>query len=136
MGRAFHIFEKFSEEKSWDKNLESWLRQLESLSPDRLSPLIAGVKDWLGSREQMQETLEIGSTCLRDILWLRNGLEDLVFLPAHYKERLRELAFRCPERTWLKGYDLITQAAQDLLRQVNPQLTWEMLWINMARAAH
>jgi DNA polymerase-3 subunit delta' len=136
LGRAYHIFEKFSEEKSWDKNLESWLRQLESLSLGRLSPLIAGVKDWLGSREQMQESLEIGSTCLRDILWFRNGLDELVFLPAKHKERLKELAFRCPERTWLKGYDLITQAAQDLLRQVNPQLTWEMLWINLARAAH
>jgi DNA polymerase-3 subunit delta' len=136
LGRAYHLFEKFSEEKSWDKTLESWLRQLESLSLGRLSPLIAGVKDWLGSREQMQETLEIGSTCLRDILWLRNGLEDLVFLPASHKERLKGLAFRCPERIWLKRYDLITQAAQDLLRQVNPQLTWEMLWINMARAVH
>ncbi len=136
LGRAVHLFEKFSEEKSWDKTLESWLRQLESLSLGRLSPLIAGVKDWLGSREQMQETLEIGSTCLRDILWLRNGLEDLVFLPASHKERLKGLAFRCPERIWLKRYDLITQATQDLLRQVNPQLTWEMLWINMARAAH
>jgi len=135
LGRAYHLFENFSEEKSWDKNMEAWLRQLESLSLGRLSSVIVGVKDWLGSREQMQEVLEIGHTCLRDILWLRNGLEDLVFLPAKHKERLKELAFRCSERTWLKGYDLITQAAQDLLRQVNPQLTWEMLWINLARAA-
>jgi DNA polymerase III subunit delta' len=135
LGRAFHLFEKFSEEKSWDKNLESWLRRLESLPQGRLSPLIDGVKDWLGSREQMQEALEIGSTCLRDLLWLRNGLEDFVFLPAKHKERLKALAFRCPESTWLRGYDLITQTAQDLLRQVNPQLTWEMLWVNLARAA-
>jgi DNA polymerase-3 subunit delta' len=136
LGRAYRLFENFSEENSWDQTMESWLRQLESLSLGRLSPLIAGVKDWLGSREQMQEALEIGSSCLRDILWLRNGLEDLVFLPAKHKERLKSLAFRCPEKTWLKGYDLITQAASDLLRQVNPQLTWEMLWIKLARAAH
>ena len=135
LGRAYHLFESYSEEKSWDKNIEAWLRQLESLSLGSVSSVIAGVKDWLGSRDQMQEVLEIGHTCLRDILWLRNGLEDLVFLPAKHKERLKELAFRCSERTWLKGYDLITQAAQDLLRQVNPQLTWEMLWINLVRAA-
>lgn len=116
--------------------MEAWLRQLESLSLGRLSSVIAGVKDWLGSREQMQEVLEIGATCLRDILWLRNGLEDFVFLPAEHKKRLSALAFGRPEKTWLACYDLIAQAVQDLLRQVNPQLTWEMLWIKMARAAH
>ena len=136
LGRAFDFLESYTGAKSWDKKLEDWLRQLEALSAGSLSPLIAGIKDWLGSREQMQEALEIGSACLRDILWLRNGLEDYVFLPAKHKERLYGLAFRCPERTWIKRYDLITQAVQDLIRQVNPQLTWEMLWIKMARAAN
>jgi hypothetical protein len=92
------------------------------------------VKDWLfpgADAGAWKSAVPAG-----DILWLRNGLEDLVFLPAKHKERLKGLAFRCPERIWLKGYDLITQAASDLLRQVNPQLTWEMLWINLARAAH
>lgn len=136
LGRAFEFLENYAGEKSWDKRLDDWLRQLEALSAGSLSPLIAGIKDWLGSREQMQEVLEIGSTCLRDILWLRNGLEDFVYLPAEHKKRLYGLAFRCSESIWIKRYDLITQAVQDLVRQVNPQLTWEILWIKMARAVN
>lgn len=129
LGRALD----FKEGGFWKKQ-EAWIQQLEGLDPRRLSSLLEGVKQWLGSREAMLEELEVGRVCLRDVLWFRLGWDQQVVHPAAWRERLAALAARHSETTWLKRLGLIDQAAEYLTVQANPQMTWEMLWIQMARA--
>ena len=131
LGRAVY----WQEADFWKKP-EAWIRQLELLSPLRISPLLENIKKWVGTREAMLEELEVGRICLRDILWIRLGLENRIVLSTGWKARLAALAGRHPEAVWLKQVALINQTAEDLIRQSNPQLTWEILWIKMARSAN
>jgi len=130
LGRAF----QYIKTNFWKKQ-EEWISQLEGFSQAGIVQLLAWAKSWLGSREETQENLEIGQWCLRDLIWVRAGLEDKVSLRPHLKERVRALAFSLPDHVWLKRLTLIHQASQYHLQNVNAQLNWEVLFLKMARVS-
>jgi hypothetical protein len=127
LGKAF----TFLKSDFWKKQ-EDWITQLEGLSKAGMAQLLGWAKSWLGSREENQENLEIGQWCIRDIIWVRTGLEEKVALRPHLKERVRALAFSLPESVWLKWLTLFHQAAKYDTQNVNAQLNWEVLFLKMA----
>jgi DNA polymerase III subunit delta' len=128
IGRAF----EFLKINFWKKQ-EAWIAQLEGLSQAGMAQLFRWAKSWLGSREEIQENLEIGQWCLRDLIWVQAGLEDKVSLRPHLRERVRSLAFSLPDTIWLKRLTLLNQAAVYQTQNVNAQLNWEVLFLKMAR---
>ena len=128
LGRAL----QYKQTNFWEKH-QAWLEQLEVLSPKNSALLLEGIKKWLGSREEMQEKLEVGRACLRDILGACLGLTDGGELPPAQSDRVKALATRHPASVWLKRLALIDRTAEDLAGQAQTQLAWEMLWLNMAR---
>lgn len=129
LGKAF----QYIKTNFWKKQ-ETWITQLEGLSPAGMAQLLAWAKGWLGSREETQENLEIGQWCLRDLIWVGAGLEDKVSLRPHLIERVRALASSLPHTVWLKRLTLVQQAAVYNTQNVNAQLNWEVLFLKMARA--
>ncbi|MBA4392519.1 MAG: hypothetical protein C0407_03100, partial [Desulfobacca sp.] len=95
--------------------------------------LFTWAKSWLGSREEIQENLEIGQWCLRDLIWIGAGLEEKVSLRPDLKERVRSLAFSLPDYVWLKRLTLLNQAAIYQTQNVNSQLNWEVLFLKLAK---
>lgn len=130
LGRAFD----FLKINFWKKQ-EAWIAQLEGISQAGFAKLFGWAKSWLGSREEIQENLEIGQWCLRDLIWIRAGLEDKVSLLPHLRERVRALAFSLPHHVWLKRLTLLSQAAAYQAQNVNAQLNWEVLFLKMARVS-
>jgi DNA polymerase III subunit delta' len=128
LGKAF----QFLKTNFWKKQ-EAWITQLEGFSQVGMSQLLGWAKSWLGSREENQENLEIGQWCLRDLIWVRAGLEDKVSLRPHLIERVRALAFSLPEAVWLNRLILVHRAAVYITQNVNAQLNWEVLFLKMAR---
>jgi DNA polymerase III subunit delta' len=128
IGKAF----EFLKINFWKKQ-EAWLTQLEGLPQARMAQLFSWAKSWLGSREEIQENLEIGQWCLRDLIWVRAGLEEKLSLMPHLRERVRTLAFTLPDYVWLKRLTLLNQAAVYQTQNVNAQLNWEVLFLKMAR---
>jgi DNA polymerase III subunit delta' len=114
----------------WKKQ-ETWLSQLENLSHTGVDQLLNWAKGWSGSRDENQENLEIGQWCLRDILWVRAGLEKKVSLRPHLIQRMRSLAFSLPDQAWLQRLILFHQAAKFNSQNVNSQLNWEVLFLKM-----
>jgi DNA polymerase III subunit delta' len=129
LGKAF----QYIKTNFWKKQ-EAWITQLEGFSQAGVTQLLGWAKSWGGSREETQENLEIGQWCLRDLIWVRAGLEDKVYLRAHLKERTRALAFSLPASVWLERLTLFHQAAIYNAQNVNVQLNWEVLFLKMARA--
>ena len=129
LGKAF----QYLGTNFWKKQ-ESWINQLEGFSQAGIAQLFAWAKSWLGTREEIQENLEIGQWCLRDLIWVRNGLEDKVSLQPHLIERVRALAYSLPDSVWLKRLTLLHQASVYHSQNVNAQLNWEVLFIKMARS--
>ncbi len=130
LGQAF----RYIKTNFWKKQ-EAWITQLEGFSQAGMTQLLSWAKSWVGSREETQENLEIGQWCLRDLIWVRAGLEDKVSLRPHLKEKVRALAFSLPENVWLKRLLLVHQAAVYNSQNVNTQLNWEVLFLKMARAS-
>jgi DNA polymerase III subunit delta' len=130
IGRAF----EFLKINFWKKQ-EAWITQLEGLSQAGMAQLFSWAKSWLGSREEIQENLEIGQWCLRDLIWVRAGLEEKVSLRPHLRDRVRSLAFSLPDSLWLKRLILLNQAAVYQTQNVNAQLNWEVLFLKMARVS-
>jgi len=129
LGKAF----QYVKTNFWKKQ-EAWISQLEGFSQAGMAQLFSWAKSWLGSREEIQENLEIGQWCLRDLIWVRAGLEDKVSIQPHLKERVRALAFSLPDKMWLKRMTLLNQAAKYHSQNVNAQLNWEVLFLKMAEA--
>jgi DNA polymerase-3 subunit delta' len=127
LGKAFEFLKT-----DFRKKQEAWIDQLEGLPRAGPGQLLAWAKSWLGSREENQDNLEIGQWCLRDLIWVRAGLEEKVSLLPHLRERVRVLSFSLPDRVWLKRLTLLHQAAVDNARNVNAQLNWEVLFLKMA----
>lgn len=127
LGRAL----RFLKVDFWKKQ-ETWISHLEGLPQAGPAQLLEWAKSWLGSREEVQENLEIGQWCLRDIIWVRAGLEAKVSFPSHLRERVKALAFSRDENTWLKRLTLVNQAARSLNQNLNAQLNGEVLFIRMA----
>ncbi|MEW6186443.1 MAG: DNA polymerase III subunit delta' [Thermodesulfobacteriota bacterium] len=130
LGRAIH----FIKGTFWKKQ-ETWFSQLERLPQAGVTDLMNWAKGWLGTREEVLENMEIGQWCLRDMIWIRAGLEDKVSVQPHLKERVRDLAFSLPEHIWLKRLNLLHQAAAFHRQNVNAQLNWEVLFLKMAKQA-
>ncbi len=114
------------------KKQEKWFGQLAGLAEAGIKRLFTWAGEWAGSREESQENLEIGQWCLRDLIWIRAGLEDKTAVPASLRERIKALAFSQPERVWLRNLVLLNRTAADLRRNVNIQLNWEVLFLKMA----
>jgi DNA polymerase-3 subunit delta' len=127
LGKAF----QYIKTDFWKKQ-ESWITQLEGFSQAGMAQLFSWAKSWLGSREEIQENLEIGQWCLRDLIWVRAGLEDKVSIQPHLKQRVRTLAFSLPDKMWLKRMTLLNQAAKYHSQNVTAQLNWEVLFLKMA----
>ena len=129
LGKAF----QYIKTNFWKKQ-EAWITQLEGFSQAGMAQLFGWAKSWLGSREEIQENLEIGQWCLRDLIWVRAGLEDKVSIQPHLKQRVRALAFSLPDKMWLKRMTLLNQASKYHSQNVNAQLNWEVLFLKMAEA--
>jgi len=119
----------------WKKQ-EDWISQLQGLSQAGLAQLFSWAKSWLGSREESLENLEIGQWCLRDLIWVRAGLEEKTSFRPHLRERVRALAFSVPDYVWLKRLLLLNRAAVYQTQNVNTQLNWEILFIKMAKGSY
>ncbi len=130
LGKAF----AFLKTDFWKKQ-EAWLAQFEGISRAGVAQLLSWAKSWLGSREEIQENLEIGQWCLRDLIWVRAGLEEKVSFLPQLKERVRTLAFSLPHTVWLKRLTLLSQAAVYQTQNVNAQLNWEVLFLKMAKVS-
>jgi DNA polymerase-3 subunit delta' len=121
----------FLKSNFWKKQ-EAWIDQLEGLSQAGLAQMFNWAKTWLGSREEILENMEIGQWCLRDLIWIRAGLENHISLRSNLKDRMRTLAFSLPDSVWLKCLLLLNQAAVYQNQNVNAQLNWENLFLKMA----
>jgi DNA polymerase III subunit delta' len=119
----------------WKKQ-EAWVFQLENLPRAEIDQILSWAKGWSGSREETQENLEIGQWCLRDILWVRAGLENKVSFRPHLIQKIRSLAFSLPDQVWLRRLTLFHQAAKFNSQNVNDQLNWEVLFLKMAHCAY
>jgi DNA polymerase III subunit delta' len=128
LGKAY----AFLKRDFWKKQ-ETWLTQLENLPQAGTDQLLAWAKDWSGSREENLENLEIGQWCLRDLLWIRSGLESKISLRPHLIQQMRSLAFSLPDQAWLRRLNLFQQTAKYNSQNVNSQLNWEVLFIKMAK---
>jgi DNA polymerase III subunit delta' len=131
LGRAF----EFLKINFWEKQ-EAWITQLEGLSRAGMAQLFSWAKSWLGSREETQENLEIGQWCIRDLIWVRAGLEEKVSIRPHLRERVCSLAFSLPENVWIKRLTLLNQAAVYSSQNVNAQLNWDVLFLKIAQVSH
>jgi DNA polymerase III subunit delta' len=118
----------------WKKQ-EAWLSQFENLTTAGIDQLLTWAKGWSGSRDENQENLEIGQWCLRDILWVRAGLEQKVSLRPNLMQRMQSLAFSLPDQVWLQRLILFHQAAKFNSQNVNSQLNWEVLFLKMAQVS-
>jgi DNA polymerase-3 subunit delta' len=130
LGRAF----AFLKTDLWKKQ-EAWITQFEGISRAGVTQLLSWAKSWLGSREEIQENLEIGQWCLRDLIWVSAGLEEKVSFLPQLKERVRTLALSLPDYVWLKRLTLLNQAAVYQTQNVNAQLNWEVLFLKMAKVS-
>jgi DNA polymerase III subunit delta' len=130
LGKAF----QYIKTNFWKKQ-EAWITQLEGFPLAGTTQLLDWAKGWVGSREENQDHLEIGQWCLRDLIWVRAGLEDKISLQPHLKERVRSLAFSLPDIVWLKRLTLVHQASVYNTQNVNAQLNWEILFLKMAKAS-
>jgi DNA polymerase III subunit delta' len=130
LGRAF----QYLKTDFWKKQ-GVWIDQLEALPGAKTSQIFSWAKNWMGSKEEVRENLEIGQWCLRDLIWIRAGLEDRVSLRLHLRERVRDLAYSLPGHVWLKRLTLLNQAMIYHAQNANVQLNWEVLFLKMARTS-
>jgi DNA polymerase III subunit delta' len=131
LGKAY----TFLKTDFWKKQ-EAWITQIETLPQAEIDQILSWAKGWGGSREETQENLEIGQWCLRDILWVRAGLENKVSFRPHLIQRIRSLAFSLPDQVWLRRLTLFHQAAKFNSQNVNSQLNWEVLFLKMAQCSY
>jgi DNA polymerase-3 subunit delta' len=131
LGKAY----SFIKGDFWKKQ-ESWLGQLESLPGAGMDQILSWAKEWSGSREENLENLEIGQWCLRDLIWVRAGLEKKVSIRPFLMERIRSLAFSLPHQIWLQRLILLQNAIKFNSQNVNSQLNWEVLFLKMARGSY
>jgi len=129
LGRAYHYLKT-----GFRKKQETWFSRLEELPKAGAGRLFSWAKSWTGSREEVQENLEIGQWCVRDLIWIRMGLGDKVSVPPHLEERVRNLAFSLPGEIWLRRLTLLYQAETLHRKNVNSQLNLETLLLELADA--
>lgn len=127
LGRAYRYLES-----DFRKKQETWFSRLEELPKADLGQLLSWAKSWTGSREEVQENMEMGAWCVRDLIWIRMGLADRISVPAHLEKRVRDLAFSRPEEVWLRQLVLLYQAEVLHRKNVNAQLNWEVLLLDLA----
>lgn len=127
LGKAFHYIHT-----EFRKKQELWFSRLEEMPQAGVKELLSWATSWTGSREEVQENLEIGAWCIRDLIWIRLGWADKVSVPSHWEGRVRDLAFSLSEEAWLQRLTFLHQAEAWHRKHVNARLNWEVLLFNLA----
>jgi DNA polymerase-3 subunit delta' len=120
-------------EKGDDASLaerKAFLERLPTLSLREIAPLFAAAEELAADKEKAREMLELMTTFMRDVLLLQGGSREVVnsdILPLLN----REAAHASPARTMDKIM-YISEAQKAMLRNVNPRLALEVLFMRLA----
>lgn len=108
------------------------LERISALSPGEIAPLF-GLAEELGSdKEKTLELLDILTVFWRDVMLLLSGGTEMAnkdLMPL-----LREEAARSTLEEVMERIDLVFRSRQALLRNVNPRLALEVLFMRLARS--
>lgn len=106
--------------------------KLISLSRRDMESLLLLAEDLAGRKEELPEILAMLKTCLRDSLFLRQGLDERHLINKDLKEMLFEGARRWTEKQLIHSLDLLYGAEQAITRNYNRRLILENLFLQLA----
>lgn len=117
IGRARELIEGGAEEVRGARELtESFIKALKQSTP--YSTLYTTIRSLPTKKDELCEALESITVALRDLVLLKyDASAPLLFYPD--RERARELADGMSARRLMRVYDIISEALDDLLRNVN-----------------
>lgn len=106
--------------------------QLISLSRQDMENLLLLAENLAGRKEELPEVLAMLKTCLRDLLFLRQGLDERYIINKDLREMLFEGTRRWTEKQLIHSLDLLYSAEQAITRNYNRQLILENLFLQLA----
>jgi DNA polymerase-3 subunit delta' len=106
--------------------------QLISLSRQDMQGLLLLAENLAGRKEELPEIISMLRTCLRDSLFLRQGLDERHLINKDLREILFEGARRWTEKEIIHGLELLHSAEQAVTRNYNRQLILENLFLQLA----
>lgn len=106
------------------------VEQTVTLTPRDFARLTATAERLGREREDAQETVELLTLFYRDVLLCRNGSDVLV--NADLRDLVTRTARSLSPREILEKLDATLRAGQSLLRNVNPRLTLEALFLTLS----
>ncbi len=107
--------------------------KLMSLSRQDMESLLLLAENLAGRKEELPEILAMLKTCLRDSLFLRQGLDERYIINKDLREMLFEGARRWTEKQLIHSLELLYGAEQAITRNYNRQLILENLFLQLAR---
>jgi DNA polymerase-3 subunit delta' len=108
----------------------NFIERVAAFSLSRSAPLFAAAEEMAADREKALTLLELLTAFLRDVMLLQGGSSELVngdLLPLVEREASRFSRERLMERI-----DWVTEARRALMRNVNPRLAFEVLFMRLA----
>jgi DNA polymerase-3 subunit delta' len=106
--------------------------KLISLSRQDMENLLLLAENLSGRKEELPEILAMLKTCLRDLLFLRQGLDERYIINKDLREMLFEGARRWTEKQLIHSLELLYSAEQAITRNYNRQLILENLFLQLA----
>ncbi|KAF0220636.1 MAG: DNA polymerase III subunit [Geobacteraceae bacterium] len=109
---------------------KTFLARLSSFSLREIAPLFTAAEELAADKEKALEMLELVTAFMRDILLLQRGSREVVnsdLLPLLERE-----AVRCSPERVMERIQQVFAARQALLRNVNPRLALEVLFMRLA----
>lgn len=106
------------------------LERIGSLSTREITPLFAAAEELAANKEKAMETLDLLTTCLRDILLRQGGSPEVVngdLLPL-----IERSAARFSPEEVMERISRVFEARYALQRNVNPRLALEVLFMRLA----
>jgi DNA polymerase-3 subunit delta' len=109
---------------------KSLLERLDTLTTSEMAPLFAAAEELSGDREKAQETLDLLTAYLRDILLMQGGSSELV--NGDLISLIGRNAVRFSPAETMDRIGSVQEARAALQRNVNPRLALEVLFMRLA----
>lgn len=109
---------------------KTFLARTFSFSLREIAPLFTAAEELAADKEKAMEMLELVAAFMRDILLLQRGCQEVVngdLLPLLQRE-----AVQCSPQLAMERIQQVFEARQAMLRNVNPRLALEVLFMRLA----
>lgn len=114
------------------ENRRDICKQLTSLSRQDLEEVLLLAQNLAAKKEELPEILDMLKTCLRDLLCLRQGMDEKYLINKDLKEILLEGIKKWTDKKLIYGLQLLHDAEQALNKNYNRQLLLENVFLQLA----